>query len=123
MNRDIKREEIIKTMNGLGGGVCMRENKNSSFKFCMYLTEAMKMDSITALDLTPRAYNCLRKNSIDTVGDLVKIVTTGKLAEIRSLGKGSVRDVMQCLFLYQLKSMSDERREKYLSEIVAMNAT
>ena len=52
--------------------------------------------SISTLDLSVRASNCLESAKIHTIGDLVKM-TEGDLLKVRSFGKTSLREVKRKL--------------------------
>jgi DNA-directed RNA polymerase subunit alpha len=52
--------------------------------------------SISTMDLSVRASNCLESAKIHTVGDLVKL-TEGDLLKVRSFGKTSLREVKRKL--------------------------
>ena len=60
-----------------------------------YLLEQLQMP-IEALDLTVRSYNCLKRESIDTVGALISL-TEADLADIRNFGSKSVDEVKEKL--------------------------
>ena len=48
--------------------------------------------SIDDLDLSVRAYNCLKRASISTLGDLIE-KTEIEMMKIRNLGKKSLKEV------------------------------
>lgn len=60
-----------------------------------YLIEQLQMP-IEALELTVRSYNCLKRESIDTVGALISL-TEADLADIRNFGSKSVDEVKEKL--------------------------
>ena len=78
--------------------------------------------SMDVLDLGVRSSNCLKRAGYITVGDLVRALSDGlDLKNIHNCGSKSIREIKEKLFLYQYYSMSKERREKYLLEVVLLN--
>ena len=65
--------------------------------------------SIGTLDLSVRAYNCLRRGNINTVKELSQ-KTPQDLLRIRNMGKGSVNEIVKKLrhLGIELKSDSEE---------------
>ena len=103
-------------------GVNLREKKGGRFKFRLHLTPAMSDVSIEALDLSPRAYNSLKRAGYDSIGVLVDAIADGNsLMKIRNCGAKSVREIMEHLFVYQYNSLPTEKREAYLCETVMIN--
>ena len=103
-------------------GVELKEKRNGLFRFRMYLSPEMSRDTIEALDLNVRSYNCLKRAGYHTVGDLAEAIAGGmKLKSIRNCGTNSSREIMERLFLYQYNSLGAEKREAYLREVVELN--
>ena len=113
---------VRELLNGMEG-VSIKKKHGSSLKFKMYLTQTMSDASIEALDLSVRSYNSLKRAGFDSVGELAEAIASGmELKTIRNCGIKSVREIMEHLFLFQYNSMSVERQEEYLREVVRLNA-
>lgn len=94
---DLAREAI-------GGG--SRAVKEESYK-------AQPTDmSIEELELSVRAYNCLKRANIYTVGDLLK-KTERELMDIKNFGKKSAEEVIERLRAYGFHMASGEPGEEY----------
>jgi len=65
---------------------------------------------ISELDLSARAYNCLRRNGMTTAADLVAL-TYLELLEIRKLGTASAVEVVNALYRVGLE-LRQERAGK-----------
>ena len=103
-------------------GVDLHEKKGGSFKFRMHLTPGMSESPIETLELSVRSYNSLKRAGFNTVGDVADAICSGiKLKEIRNCGAKSVREIMEHLFLYQYNSLTPDRQDEYLKEVVMMN--
>ena len=103
-------------------GVTLREKRGGSFKFCMHVTKDMGETPLDALDLSVRAYNCLKRAGYNTVGELAEAISSGvDLKSVRNCGKTSVREIMEHLFLFQYNSLPETKRDAYLAEVVGMN--
>lgn len=83
----------------------------------------MSESPIEALDLGVRAYNSLKRAGYGTIGDLAEAIASGtEISKIRNCGSKSCREIMEKLFLYQYSCIPQEKRSKYILEVVEMNA-
>lgn len=120
MSKD-QRQSVIEIMNRIDG-VNLHEKKGGKFRFYMNLTNSMKNEPIEALDLSVRSSNSLKRADFHTIGDVAQAVASGReLKGIRNCGAKSVREIMEHLFLYQYNSLTPDRRETFLMEVVIMN--
>ena len=103
-------------------GVSLKCRRGGCFRFKMFLTEEQCDVSMDVLDLGVRSSNCLKRAGYITVGDLVRAFADGlDLKNIRNCGAKSVREIMEQLFLYQYTSLSQDKRNEYLKEVVLLN--
>ena len=101
----------------------VREKKGGKFFFNIYLNSKMSETPIEALDLGVRAYNSLKRAGYGTIGDLAEAIAAGtEISKIRNCGSKSSREIMEKLFLYQYSALTQEKRAKYILEVVQMNA-
>ncbi len=83
----------------------------------------MSETPIEALDLGVRAYNSLKRAGYGTIGDLAEAIASGtEISKIRNCGSKSCREIMEKLFLYQYSCIPQEKKSKYILEVVEMNA-
>lgn len=72
--------------------------------------------SLEELDLSVRAFNCLRRAGCDTVGDIVKLVREDPcgLERVRNLGKHTKQEIEERLlgFGIDISKLEDEKREE-----------
>ena len=116
-----QRRSVMTVMNRIEG-VNLHEKKGGKFRFYMNLTGRMKDEPIESLDLSVRSFNSLKRADFHTIGDVAQAVASGReLKGIRNCGAKSVREIMEHLFLYQYNSLSPDRQEAYLLEVVIMN--
>lgn len=98
--------------------------KGLGLRFPIYLSKAMMEEDITALELSVRASNCLKRSGIHTIGDLCeRIHSSSDLKAFRNCGNTSVAEIMDKLFLYNYMQIKPEKRGAYLAKIVEMNVT
>ena len=110
--------EIMKQIQG----VELNAKKGGSFRFKMHLTPKMEETSIEGLELSIRSYHCLKRAGFETIGQLTDAISKGSdLKKIRNCGAKSVREIMEKLFVFQYESLSAERRERWLREVVELN--
>ncbi len=103
-------------------GLHLREGRNGLFHYPLHLTQSLSDTSIEALELGVRAYHCLKRAGLNTIGELAEYIASGQaLKNVRNCGTKSAREIMEKLFLYQYHIISPEKRYAYLMEVVAMN--
>jgi DNA-directed RNA polymerase alpha subunit len=101
----------------------VHEKRGGKFFFKIYLNSKMSETPIEALDLGVRAYNSLKRAGYGTIGDLAEAIASGtEISKIRNCGSKSCREIMEKLFLYQYSALPQEKRAKYILEVVQMNA-
>ena len=101
----------------------LHERKGGKFFFNFYLNSKAAEAPIEALDLGVRAYNSLKRAGYSTIGELAQAIADGtEIAKIRNCGAKSCREIMEKLFLYQYSALPQEKRAKYILEVVQMNA-
>ena len=104
-------------------GSHVHEKKGGKFFFNIYLNSRMSETPIEALDLGVRAYNSLKRAGFSTVGELAEAIASGtEISKIRNCGSKSCREIMEKLFLYQYSALPQEKKEKYILEVVQLNA-
>ena len=110
--------DVMKVACGHG----VHHKKGAIFHFPVYRGDRTKETSIESLELSVRAYNCLKRGGYNTVDDLVGAMSEGKsLKTLRNCGTKSVEEIMENLFLWQLREITPEWRSKYLEKVVEMN--
>lgn len=62
----------------------------------MDIEEKYKNESIDVLDLSTRAYNCLKRNNINTIFDLVRY-PKGNFFYIKNLGQKTLDEILACI--------------------------
>ncbi len=96
--------------------------RHGNFKFPVYQGMASMDKSLDCLDLSPRAYNCLKRYGYSSINSLVSDITGREdLKKIRNMGQKSADEVMLKLFLYTYDNLSPEKKEKYLKRTKEMN--
>jgi len=70
------------------------------------LGEGIMADGIEELDLTVRAYNVLKREGINTIGEVVKL-SVGEVLDMRNMGEGGLRSVQDRLTAHGLKLRED----------------
>jgi len=103
--------------------VGINKTKGKSLKFKIYMTDKLAGTDIEALDLKVRAYNCLKRAGIMTIGDLCnKIYSSKDLKNIRNCGDTSVVEIMDKLFYYHFMQIPSEKQEQYLQDVIELNS-
>lgn len=63
----------------------------------MNTTVYLNMD-ICEMDLSVRSYNCLRRNGCRTLSDVINVVESGKLLNVRNLGRRSAEEILKKIY-------------------------
>ena len=97
-------------------------------RFNVSFTKTEKAEDISALDLSQRSINCLRRAGYTTIGSLLEaIAVTGdekskeKLLRLRNLGRKSAEEILLMLMCYQFKILSEREKADYVREILELN--
>lgn len=114
-------QTVMEIMNGIKG-VELKRKPGGKFHFPMYMTQSMKDRSIEDMDLSARAYHCLKRAGYNTIGELTQAVSDGMaLKSIRNCGITSAMEIMSSLFLFQYNMLPAEQRYEYLVDVVKAN--
>lgn len=107
--------------------IMMKHSK--MFHFRVNLSRIQMEQDIEVLDLTPRAYNCLRRAGINKVGDLINKYSTKdtmsskqQLRRNRNLGEKTAIDILLKLFYYQFSITPEEEKADYMRSVIESNS-
>ena len=107
-------------------GLLAKEKR--TFHYPMILTEEQMKEDIAVLDLSVRAYHCMKRAGISTVGNLVEGFGTKdnetskkQLRRIRNLGANTADDILMKLFYYQFHTLHESMRKSYMDEVLEAN--
>ena len=128
----IINEKVMREMNRYLDGTSIEEillvNKKL-FHFQVMFTNEQMEQGVDALDLSQRAYNCLRRNNIYTLGDLVNGVETKgdetskkQLLRFRNLGRKTSEEILLKLFYYQFLVLSEKQKKLYMQTVLLSNS-
>ncbi len=76
---------------------------------------------IEELDLSVRSFNCLKRQGINTVDDLIELLHTEGLTQIRNLGKKSRNEIKTSLLNYGYKHLTAEKQFTFLENLIRDN--
>ena len=127
----IINEKVIREMNRYLEGTTVEEvllKNRKLFHFHVMFTNEQMEQGVDVLDLSQRAYNCLRRNNIYTLGDLVNGVKTNgeetskrRLLKFRNLGRKTSEEILLKMFYYQFMVLPEKRKNEYMQEVVLSN--
>ena len=97
--------------------------------FNISLTKEQMEESISVLDMSVRANNCLMRAGFRTIGSLVTAIAAKEdvsskqqLLKLRNLGRKTAEEMLLMLMCYQFKILPEHEKRRYVREIVAMNS-
>ena len=124
-------ESVTREMNKYLNGITIEEIlllKRKLFHFQVNFTEEQMNQEIDVLDLSVRAYHCLRRADMHTIGKLVNSTFTKEdatskrqLLKIRNLGRNSADEILIKLFNYQFMVLPDNKKKAYMDNLLKIN--
>ena len=73
---------------------------------------------VAEMELSVRAYNCLRRANITTVGELADLTMVGGLNQLRNMGAKTIREIQTKLLCYAYHQAPVAWRKEFLLELV-----
>ena len=127
-------ENVSKEMNKYLEGITIEEilailSKNKkAFHYQVNFTNDQLHQDIEVLDLSVRAYHCLKRAGYDNLESLVNGIYTKngesskkQLRKIRNLGTNSADEILVKLMNYYFMNLSDNRKKAYMDKILDIN--
>lgn len=124
-------QKVTKEMNRYLDGIRIEDLmafRSDRFYYEVRMSAAQCKQEIMTLDLSQRAYNCLRRAGIRTIGEILdgfhdteEESSRTQLQHLRNLGKGTADEILMKLFFYQFSILPEEKREAYMKRVVEMN--
>lgn len=100
----------------------IKNKRGGSIRYPVYLNATLMDADIAELDLSVRAYNCLKRAGLHKVGDLVeKIDGKEDLLKLRNLGNRSADEIMMQIMCFQYQLLKPEKQKAYVKRIVELN--
>ena len=107
--------------------VVLAANKRT-FHYRVNFTKEQLSQDIEVLDLSMRAYNCLKRAGYSTIGSLINGIYTKdgetskrQLLRIRNLGKNSADEIMIQLMNYHFMNLPEGKKQAYMNNILEIN--
>ena len=127
-------ENITREMNKYLEGIAIEDIflilsvKKKTFHYPVFFTKEQMSQEIEVLDLSVRAYHCLKRAGYSTLGSLVNGIYTKdgetskrQLKKIRNLGQNSADEIMIKLMNYQFMVLPDYNKKDYMNKILDLN--
>ena len=87
------------------------------------LSRAVCDTEVAEMELSVRAYNCLRRANITTVGELADMAMEGKLSQLRNMGAKTVREIQTKLLCYAYQHAALVWRREFLENLLEKKCT
>lgn len=127
-------ENITREMNKYLEGIAIEDiflilsAKKKTFHYPVFFTKEQMSQEIEVLDLSVRAYHCLKRAGYSTLGSLVNGIYTKdgetskrQLKKIQNLGQNSADEIMIKLMNYQFMVLPDYNKKDYMNKILDLN--
>lgn len=73
---------------------------------------------VAEMELSVRAYNCLRRANITTVGELADLTMASGLNQLRNMGAKTIREIQTKLLCFAYKAAPIAWRKEFLADLV-----
>ncbi|MCR5106364.1 MAG: hypothetical protein K6B68_18190 [Eubacterium sp.] len=127
-------ENVSKEMNKYLDGITIEEilivlSKNKrTFHYHVKFTKDQLHQDIEVLDLSVRAYHCLKRAGYDNLDSLVNGIYTKdgetskkQLRKIRNLGTNSADEILIKLMNYHFMNLPDNKKKAYMDKLLDIN--
>ena len=122
MNTALNVEKLYSLINEKGLIQAIASEFGSSVKVKIFFPNSVCSQPIENLDFSVRGYNCLKRNNIHCVEDLISKIENGDIKDFRNLGKKTVSEIKTKLLNFVYHSLSKERQMEFLSALIKDNA-
>lgn len=113
--------ELIKCAGDNGIVLTIHTAFKMPVKVNLTFTDNDLKSGIEDLELSVRSYNCLKRASVMTIGDLIKIAGTEELLRIRNLGRKSYIEIKTTLLALSYGKMSDKNKVLFWQKFIEDN--
>ena len=127
-------ENVTREMNKYLDGITLEEifillkESKKTFHYQVFLTSEQMKQDVEVLDLSVRAYHCLKRAGYDNLERLINGIYTKEgesskrqLRKIRNLGISSADEILIKLMNYQFMSLPDSMKKSYMDKILEIN--
>lgn len=82
------------------------------------LSRAACETEVAEMELSVRAYNCLRRANITTVGELVDLAMDGRINQLRNMGIKTIREIQTKLLCFAYHQAAPAWRKEFIEELI-----
>lgn len=82
------------------------------------LNRAVCDTEVAELELSVRAYNCLRRANISTVGELADLAMSGGMNHLRNMGKKTISEIQTKLLCFAYREASPAWRKEFIEDLI-----
>lgn len=79
--------------------------------------------SIDELDFSVRAMNALKRAGLFTIGDIIDCIESGKLSQIRNLGRKTVSEIQTTVLVFGYDKLTAYEKRQFFCDVLQMNCT
>lgn len=109
----IEQHGLVQTLHSVFGG---------KLPVSIPLSRAACETEVAEMELSVRAYNCLRRANITTVGELADLAMDGKLSQLRNMGAKTVREIQTKLLCFAYHTAPVTWKKEFLEYLVVMKS-
>ena len=116
-----KVEDVCKAIESLGLMKAIKRLFGAETKIRISFSGSACNTKIEELNLTVRSYNCLKREKINTVGEVIDAVQEDKLLNIRGLGKGSRAEIHVRVYEFGYYNLTERERKDFATTLLQLN--
>ena len=105
----IEQHGLVQTLHTIFGG---------KLPVSIPLSRAACETEVAEMELSVRAYNCLRRANITTVGELADLAMDGRINQLRNMGIKTIREIQTKLLCFAYHSAPTAWKKEFLENLV-----
>ena len=109
----IEQHGLVQTLHTIFGG---------KLPVSIPLSRAACDTEVAEMELSVRAYNCLRRANITTVGELADLAMDGRINQLRNMGIKTIREIQTKLLCFAYHTAPVAWKKQFLENLVEMKS-
>lgn len=122
MNQQELLHELIEFEHDHGIVMTLHRYYGSNIRIRIGYPGTMCRASIDDLQLSVRSWNALKRSNISTIGELIDLITDGRLYSIRNLGKISISEIKTKLMVMGFEALTEKKKVQFFEFLIENNS-
>ena len=116
-----KIPKLMKIVKHYGLCPAMAKLFGEDFRLRIPYSEGVCNIPIEEMGLNVRPFNALRRGGVNTVGEIIDLISEGKLFQIRCLGQKCAKEIKFTLAEFGFGKLSEKQKESFILDMLREN--